>query len=148
MSDIVTPEKRSLMMAGIRGKNTKPELLIRKALHARGYRYKLHDRTLAGRPDMSFPKHCAVILVHGCFWHRHDCKLFKWPQSNKTFWREKITYNAKRDRKHIRELTESGWRVLIVWECALKGKKDQDIGKVIDNISHWLLSNKTNGEIS
>lgn len=148
MNDVVSPEKRSLMMAGIKGKNTKPELVIRKGLHARGYRYRLHEKTLPGKPDMTFPKYNAVVFVHGCFWHRHNCKLFKWPGSNKEFWRDKITGNVKRDKKHIQDLTKEGWRVLIVWECALKGKKDQDIGKVVDSISRWLLSNKKNGEIS
>lgn len=148
MSDVVSPEKRSQMMAGIRGKNTKPELLIRKGLHARGFRYKLHDRTLPGKPDLCFPKYSAVIFIHGCFWHKHDCKLFKWPRSNKAFWHEKITGNVKRDKDHYQDLTQRGWRILIVWECALKGKGTPDIVKVIDAVSRWLISNNMNSEIS
>lgn len=148
MSYIVSPEKRSRMMEGIRGKNTKPELLIRKVLHARGFRYRLHGRKLRGKPDMSFPKYSAIIFVHGCFWHRHDCRLFKWPESNQTFWRDKITANATRDKKHYQDLTDCGWRILTVWECALKGKKNQEIRKVINSISHWLLSKNNNCEIS
>lgn len=147
MSDVVSPEKRSMMMAGIRGKNTKPEFLIRKSLHARGFRYKLHDQTLPGRPDMTFPKYHAVLFVHGCFWHRHTCKLFRWPQSNKDFWRKKLTDNSKRDKEQIQKLTESGWRVITIWECAIKGKKEQEIRKLTDDITLWLLSDKTNREI-
>ena len=136
------------MMAGIRGKNTKPELLLRKALHVRGFRYRLHVKTLPGKPDLTFPKYKAVIFVHGCFWHQHDCKLFKWPRSNATFWFDKITANVTRDKKHSLDLTNKGWRILIVWECALKRSRDQDFEVLIENISHWLTSSKPNYEIS
>ena len=148
MVDIVSPEKRSHMMSSIRGKNTKPELLIRRALHARGFRYRIHDKNLPGKPDLCFPKYKAVVFVHGCFWHSHDCSLFKWPKSNAAFWRDKITANAKRDQKHCQALSNRGWRVLTVWECAVKGQKDQNISMVIDSISHWLRYLDGNWEIS
>lgn len=90
MADVVTPEKRSKMMSGIQGKNTKPELTIRKGLHALGFRYRLHGKTLPGKPDLVFPKYKAVIFIHGCFWHAHHCHLFKWPSTRVDFWQEKI----------------------------------------------------------
>ena len=93
MADVVDRKTRSRMMSGIRGKNTRPELLIRKGLHARGFRFRLHDKRLPGKPDLVLPKYSAVIFVHGCFWHGHDCHLFKWPQSRREFWRKKITRN-------------------------------------------------------
>ena len=105
-------------MAAIRGKDTKPELLIRRGLHAKGFRYRLQGRGLPGRPDLVLPKHHAVIFVHGCFWHRHDCPLFRWPQTRQEFWREKIDGNARRDANAIGLLLDTGWRVGIVWECA------------------------------
>jgi len=144
MTDIVSPEKRSSMMSGIKGKNTKPEMIIRKGLFARGFRYRLHSKDLSGKPDLVLPKYKAIIFVHGCFWHQHDCKLFKWPKTNTDFWREKITANTKRDRKHYKELTESGWRIMIVWECAIKGRKDHDTGKVLDILSNWILTETNN----
>ena len=114
------------MMAGIRGRDTKPELLIRKGLHALGLRFRLGDsyriagRKLPGRPDLVFPARKAVILVHGCFWHGHDCALFRWPATREQFWRDKITGNIARDSKVRGQLAMAGWRVLEVWECQLK----------------------------
>lgn len=108
-------------MSGIGPKDTKPELLVRKALHARGYRYRLHAGTLAGRPDLVFPGRRAVIFVNGCFWHGHDCGLFRWPSTRPQFWRDKIGGNIARDRRSRAALLEAGWRVLDVWECTLKG---------------------------
>ena len=140
MPDIVSPETRSRMMAGIRGKNTKPELFVRKALHARGFRYRLHDRTLPGKPDMSFPKYRAVILVNGCFWHGHDCHLFKWPSTNKEFWRRKITRNRQKDGETLHSLKEKGWRVAVIRECALKGKTRLNPDDVINTAAKWLFS--------
>lgn len=138
MVDIVDKATRSRMMSGIRGKDTRPELLIRKHLHARGFRYRLHDAKLPGKPDIVLPRYRAAILVHGCFWHGHDCHLFKWPSNNESFWRDKITKNRQVDQRVIHELNESGWRVLIVWECALKGKQRDTIDKITDCIVDWL----------
>ncbi len=140
MSDIVSPEKRAEMMSGIKGKNTKPEILVRKALFKRGFRYRLHYKGLPGKPDLVFPKFRAVIFVNGCFWHGHACHLFKWPKSNSEFWKDKITGNQERDRQNIKKLKEQGWRTRVIWECALKGKSAYDINREIDTLSNWLLS--------
>src|SRR5262245_6595907 len=100
MADVVSPEVRSRMMSGIRGKNTKPEMVLRRGLHAEGFRFRLHGPALPGRPDLVFPKWSAVIFVHGCFWHRHNCRLFKWPSTKSRFWRAKLTGNVSRDEAH------------------------------------------------
>lgn len=125
-------------MSGIRGKNTKPELLIRRGLHARGFRYRLHCKDLPGKPDLCFPKFRAVIFVHGCFWHGHDCHLFKWPSTRPEFWREKIARNRQVDAAAIERLFASGWRVAIVWECSLKGKHRLETQVLIDQVQNWL----------
>tara|TARA_R110001599_G_scaffold256820_1_gene457116 strand:- start:947 stop:1405 length:459 start_codon:yes stop_codon:yes gene_type:complete len=138
MTDIVDKKTRSKMMSGIRGKNTKPELLVRKELHKRGYRYKLHDKKLPGKPDLVFPKFKAVIQVNGCFWHKHNCHIFKWPKSRTDFWKHKILGNVERDKKQLCELESAGWRVLIVWECCFKGKSRLPVEKSIDSIVTWL----------
>jgi len=147
MADIVSPEKRSHMMAGIRGKDTKPELIIRKSLYARGFRYRLHDKNLPGKPDIVFPRYRAVIMVNGCFWHGHDCHLFKWPSTRQDFWRNKITRNREKDGENIRALQEAGWRAFTVWECALKGRTKRPLDKVIDIAALWLTSGHGNKEI-
>ena len=125
------------MMSGIRGKNTRPEIFLRKGLHAEGFRFRIHA-TLPGKPDMVFPKWNAVLFVHGCFWHGHNCHLFKWPSSRPEFWRTKINGNATRDEANITKLLEAGWRVGIVWECALKGRTRLAIDAVISAIAKWL----------
>ena len=139
MTDIVDQKTRSRMMSGIHGKNTKPEMLIRRALHAKGFRYKLHDKSLPGKPDLVFPKYKAVIQVNGCFWHRHNCHLFKWPHSRQAFWTRKILGNVERDKKNYQQIETLGWRILVVWECALKGKTRLPFDSVIDHIEAWLL---------
>lgn len=141
MADVVDPATRSRMMSGIRGKNTKPELLIRKALHARGFRYRLHCG-LPGKPDICLPKHRAVIFVHGCFWHGHGCHLFKWPSTRPEFWRAKIGRNREVDRVAEERLSEAGWRVAVVWECALKGRERLPLEDVISTCADWLNSNQ------
>ncbi|MBU9706000.1 very short patch repair endonuclease [Paenibacillus sp. AK121] len=138
MADIVPPEKRSKMMAGIKGKDTKPEMILRKGLHGLGFRYRLHDRNLPGKPDMVFPRYKAVIFAHGCFWHGHSCHLFKWPSSNEEFWHTKIERNMEADKKNIILLQEMGWRTGIVWECALKGKYKINREEVIELCAQWL----------
>lgn len=147
MTDVVDSRTRSRMMSGIRGKNTKPELQIRSQLHKLGFRYRLHDKKLPGRPDIVLKKYNAVIFVHGCFWHRHECHLFKWPQTRRTFWREKINHNHENDIKALRNLRASGWRVCIIWECAIKGS-DRNIPGIFKVIKKWLESNRTKLEIS
>lgn len=127
------------MMSGIRCKNTRPEMLIRSRLHKNGFRYRLHDRKLPGKPDIILKKYRAVIFIHGCFWHKHECHLFKWPQTRPEFWRNKINRNFSNDQKAVAALRNSGWRVCIVWECTLKGKKS-DLDAVIAKITAWLAS--------
>lgn len=126
-------------MSGIRGKNTKPELLIRKALHARGFRYRLHC-DLPGKPDICLPKHRAVIFVHGCFWHGHDCHLFKWPKTRPEFWKAKIGRNVDVDAAAMTRLDAEGWRIGVVWECALKGRERIPLAELVDSLSSWLES--------
>jgi len=127
-------------MSGIRGKDTKPELLIRKALHRRGFRYRLHCKDLPGKPDLCFPKHRAVLFIHGCFWHGHDCHLFKWPSTRPEFWRAKISRNQEVDATAREKLLAKGWRVGVVWECALKGRARLPFEAIIDSLAISLLS--------
>ena len=135
------------MMSGIRGRDTKPELLLRKGLHAMGFRYKLHDKSLPGKPDLVFPRYRAVIFVNGCFWHGHDCHLFKWPKSRKDFWREKIKSNIDRDRLVISQLEEQGWRILRVWECAIKGRTRIGLDEVLEDSALWLIGQEQEKDI-
>lgn len=120
--DVHTPAARSRNMRAIKGKNTKPELALRKALFAQGYRYRLHDKKLPGRPDIVLPKYRTAIFVHGCFFHGHGCSTFKWPATRAGFWRAKIEGNRARDERQQAKLRELGWQVLVVWECELKGQ--------------------------
>ena len=135
-------------MAGIRGSNTKPELTIRSALHRQGYRYRLHRKDLPGKPDLVFPRHRAIILVHGCFWHGHCCHLFKWPKTREEFWRNKIASNIERDRRQFAALVSTGWRVATVWECALKGRRRLPIEMVTEACATWLESGERELELS
>jgi DNA mismatch endonuclease (patch repair protein) len=148
VTDVVDKKTRSRMMSGIQGKDTKPELIIRKGLFARGFRYLLHDKRLPGKPDLVLPKYNAVILVHGCFWHAHGCVLFKWPKTRKTFWREKISGNKARDERNTAELLSDGWRVMQIWECSIKGPKRKKIDVVLNRAEKWLLGKRIHGEIS
>lgn len=125
MTDIVSPEVRSRMMSGIRAKNTRPELVLRRALHALGFRYRLHVRNLPGKPDLVFPRYRAIIQVHGCFWHRHGCSKTTNPASNSEFWQMKFARNVDRDREVECRLRELGWRVGIVWECEIASEQKQ-----------------------
>jgi DNA mismatch endonuclease, patch repair protein len=143
MADIVSREARSRMMAGIRGKNTKPEIQIRRALFGKGFRYRLHTPALPGKPDIVFPKYRAVVFIHGCFWHCHSCTLFKWPQSNITFWKNKLEKNRTGDDLAEKRLRESGWRVAIVWECALKSRGPSTIEAVAEKLTNWLVSSQS-----
>ena len=141
MVDIVPKEKRSEMMAGIKGQNTKPETILRKALYKKGLRYRLHVKNLPGKPDLVFHKHKAVIFINGCFWHKHSCHLFKWPSTRPEFWQNKINGNCARDEKNRIKLSELKWRTGIVWECALKGKTKQPLDEVVNACYKWIMSN-------
>jgi DNA mismatch endonuclease (patch repair protein) len=134
-------------MSAIKGGNTKPELIIRKGLHKLGFRYRLHDKTLPGKPDMVFPKYSAVIQVNGCFWHMHNCWLFQWPATRIDFWRTKIESNKKRDNDNTDSLLSDGWRVLQIWECALEDQTGMTEMDVIMKASAWLISDKKQMEI-
>ena len=118
--DTLTPAERSRRMSLVRGKDTKPEILVRRLVHRMGFRYRLHARDLPGCPDLVFPSRGKVIFVHGCFWHRHGtCKNTRWPKSRLDFWRPKLEQNQRRDKINRRTLSKLGWRVLVVWECQL-----------------------------
>lgn len=120
MVDVVDPATRSRMMSGIRGKNTKPELLVRRYLHGAGLRFRLHVKELPGKPDLVFPKYKTVVFVHGCFWHQHPgCKYAYVPKNNSAFWVSKLSSNRERDAKAIEALKALGWRPLVIWECSL-----------------------------
>lgn len=138
MADIVDPFTRSRMMAGIKGRNTKPELLVRSLLHKRGFRYRLHVKDLPGKPDIVLPRYRSVIFVHGCFWHGHQgCHLFKLPATRTEFWQEKILRNQTNDHRAVELLLASNWRVCIVWECSIRGAK-KDPERVVNTIIDWL----------
>jgi DNA mismatch endonuclease (patch repair protein) len=132
-------------MSRIRGKDTKPELVLRRGLHAKGLRYRLHRKDLPGRPDMVFPRFHAAILVHGCFWHGHDCPLFKLPATRRDFWQAKIEGNRARDNRDYIQLTTKGWRVLVVWECALKGPRRLPFDPMLADVLCWLAGDVKTG---
>jgi len=140
MSDVHDAKTRSENMSNIKHKDTQPELFIRKLLHANGFRFRLHVKYLPGKPDIVLPKYKAVIQVNGCYWHGHNCHLFKWPKTRKQFWQNKIEGNIARDKRVMKELTILGWRVLIIWECALKGKTKLSLDQVSTKIIDWLGS--------
>ena len=125
-------------MGGIRARNTRPEMRLRRALHALGFRFRLHAKGLPGKPDLVLRKHSAVIFVHGCFWHRHrDCRLASTPASNREFWGDKFAKNVERDRQAVEALQNKGWRVATVWECGLRRK---DLAILLEQTRQWLLS--------
>ena len=138
MTDVLTPEQRRYNMSRIRGKDTKPEMILRRGLHAAGFRYRLHVRDLPGKPDLVFPRYRAVIFVHGCFWHGHDCLLFRLPATRTEFWAEKIATNQERDQRAVRALEAVDWRVMTVWECVLKGPLRRPTIDVIRFCSQFL----------
>ena len=136
MADVHTKEVRSYNMSRIRGKNTKPEMLVRKYLFAHGFRYRLHSKNLPGKPDIVLPKYKTVIFVHGCFWHGHqDCKYFVVPKTRTDWWLNKINGNKANDAKKIQALEQAGWKVLVVWECQLKpGKLEMTLNMIHKNL--------------
>lgn len=135
-------------MAGIKGKNTKPELLVRKGLHSLGFRFRLHSSDIPGRPDLVLKKYRAAIFVNGCFWHGHDCHLFKMPSTRREFWEAKINRNRERDRTVRRQLAESNWRCLIIWECALKGRTRLEFDTLMKLAADWLRGSERSGQIA
>jgi DNA mismatch endonuclease (patch repair protein) len=139
MVDIVDKETRSRMMSGIRGKDTKPEMLLRRALHARGLRYRLHGKDIVNRPDLILAKHRAVIFVHGCFWHRHEgCRCATTPATRPEFWAEKFAANVRRDHAACEALMADGWRMATMWECALR--KPNHVTATCAALVSWLAT--------
>lgn len=134
-------------MSGIRGRDTKPEKLLRSALHGLGLRFRLHARGLPGRPDLSLPRHSAVIFVNGCFWHQHDCHLFRLPSTRRAFWKAKLRRNAERDKTVREELEAAGWRHLTIWECALRGRGPTAVEKTARIAAAWVRGKKKRGEL-
>ncbi|NPA44737.1 MAG: DNA mismatch endonuclease Vsr [Chlorobi bacterium] len=139
MADIFTKKKRSEIMSKISGKETKPEILVRKFLFANGFRYRKNDKRYPGKPDIVLPKYKTVIFVHGCFWHGHNCPAGKLPETRKEFWKNKIQGNIERDNKNKIELEKKGWRVITIWQCELKNKKIQE--KTLINLTNTLHNN-------
>ena len=138
MGDVHSKEIRSYNMSRIKGKNTKPEELVRKYLFAQGFRYRKNDSRLPGKPDIVLPKYRTVIFVNGCFWHHHEgCKYFRWPENNAEFWQNKISRNEERDKKVHAELTAAGWKVLDIWECELKKDK---VAQTLSGITGILIA--------
>lgn len=129
MVDTLTPEARSERMARIGGKHTAPEMIVRRMVHAMGFRFRLHRRDLPGSPDLVFPTLKKIVLVHGCYWHGHGCKIGKLPKSNVAFWREKIVKNRARDKHNLRDLKALGWQTLVVWQC--ETRKPDELRKTL-----------------
>lgn len=141
MSDVVNRQTRSRMMAGIRSRDTKPEITLRTALHSLGFRYRLHVRKLPGKPDIVLPKYHAVIFVHGCFWHRHQgCKYTATPATRANFWAQKFRDNMERDARNIHALQEANWRVKVVWECELR---ESMLKNTVDEVVEWLTGDNS-----
>ena len=147
MADIVSAAVRSRMMGGIKGKNTKPEIVVRKHLFAAGFRFRLHRRDLPGAPDIVMPGRRVAVFVHGCFWHRHaGCRYAKLPSTRQEFWKDKLEGNTARDAKAIDALLEQGWRVLVVWECAIRN--ELKVGDLQDSLARWVNGKEVRGAIS
>jgi len=147
MVDRVDRATRSRTMAAIRSKDTTPELAVRKALHARGFRYRTHVANLPGKPDIVLRKFGAVLLVHGCFWHGHDCPLFRPPTTRSEYWGAKIRRNRERDKRVRQALEDAGWRCLTVWECALRGPDQIGLTRVVDEAAAWLIDHEPSMEL-
>lgn len=140
MVDVHSPEQRAANMRAVRNKDTSPEITVRRLLFARGFRFRLHVRSLPGSPDIVLAKHKVVVFVHGCFWHGHGCHLFKVPSTRTDFWLSKIQGNRDRDYRDATNLLTTGWRVLTIWECALKGRYRRSAPEVVEQIAQWILT--------
>jgi len=147
MADVLTVEQRRLNMSRVRGCDTKPELILRLGLHARGLRFRLHRKDLPGCPDLVFPRFRAVVFVHGCFWHGHDCPMFKLPVTRAEFWAAKIKGNRARDARAHNGLAAAGWRAMVLWECALRGPGRRPLEAVLDEIVRWLRTEEPEGVV-
>lgn len=142
-----TPLTRSEIMARVRSQDTRPEMIVRRGLHGRGYRFRLHRKDLPGKPDLVFPRHNACLFIHGCFWHGHlGCG--RMPSTRQDYWLPKISRNAERDAEAANRLLAQGWRVLVVWECAITGRKKLRNADLLDSIEHWLLSSSEKAELA
>lgn len=147
MADVVDRETRKRMMSGIRGKDTRPEMLVRRALFAAGFRFRLHRADLPGSPDIVLPGRRVAIFVHGCFWHMHQgCRLARLPATRPEFWRDKLEGNVARDRWAVEALAADGWRVLVVWECATRGKGA--LGSLGEVLAEWIGGGAVSGELT
>lgn len=147
MPDVVDRAMRSRMMSGIRSRNTTPERLIRSLLHRRGFRFRLHSSNVPGHPDLVLTKYRVAIHIHGCFWHGHDCPLFRLPGTRTEFWKAKIRANRARDKRVIRESLAMGWRHLTIWECAFKGPQQIGLARTVDRVVKWIGSRRRDGVI-
>ena len=147
MADVHSHDIRSKNMRAIRNQDTAIEQRIALLLKDRGFSFRVQDKALPGRPDFVLPQHKAIIFVHGCFWHRHHCYLFKMPDTRTEFWSGKINSNVERDRRYVQQLQESGWKVLIVWECALRGKLRLEDEALVERLEEWLLAATHSSEI-
>ncbi len=147
MADVVDRATRSRMMSGIRNRDTGPERLIRSALHRLGFRFRLHPADVPGRPDLILPRYSAALFVHGCFWHGHDCSLFRLPGTRRPFWRAKISRNVERDAEVARLLEQQGWRQLTIWECTFRGPDSIGIEETVRRTARWMTSRRARGEI-
>lgn len=144
MVDVMDTGTRSALMSRIQAKDTKPELIVRRLLWRRGFRFRLHGRKLPGKPDLVLPKWGAVVLVHGCFWHRHEgCPYFRLPKTRTDFWDKKLGRNRERDAATVKALGEMGWRVAVVWECSIR----TDHLAVAEQLSAWLMDGSENAQI-
>ena len=149
VTDVLTRARRQLVMSRIRSKDTKPEMLLRRGLHGRGLRYRLHGAGIPGKPDMVFSKCRTVLFVHGCFWHGHGCSLFRWPRTRAAFWKTKINRNIERDREVRIALKTAAWRVIVVWECALRGKHRRALPDVLSTVEAFIRHGReTTAEIA
>lgn len=136
--DVLTPAQRQLNMSRIRSRDTQPELLIRRGLHAQGFRFRLHKRQLPGRPDLVLARYRTVVFVHGCFWHSHGCHISRMPETRCEYWQPKLDRTMQRDRDAIRALQSAGWRIVLVWECALRGRTRLAAGDAVTQVADFI----------
>ncbi|OHC91350.1 MAG: very short patch repair endonuclease [Sphingomonadales bacterium GWF1_63_6] len=147
MVDRLTPDQRRLNMSRVRAKHTRPEMTVRRLLHSLGFRYRLHRSDLPGRPDIVLPRYRATIFVHGCFWHGHDCSLFRMPATRTEFWAAKIAANRRRDGDAVLRLRDRDWRSLLIWECALRGRGRLPADTLTDRITAFIVGDAPFGAI-